>query len=48
MKLFLEGGSLKEKLPSLGEIRDKLMEDIDKLPEELKLLKKKDYRVIIK
>ncbi len=48
VKLFLKGGSLKEKLPSLGEIRDKLMEDIDKLPEELKLLKKKDYRVIIK
>jgi len=44
----LEGGKLKMKLPKLEEIRERLMEDLQRLPEELKTLKKHEYRVIIK
>ncbi|RLJ70946.1 nicotinate phosphoribosyltransferase [Hydrogenivirga caldilitoris] len=44
----IEGGSLKIKLPSLNEIRERMMEDIERLPPELKSLEKHDYRVIIK
>ncbi len=44
----VENGSLKVKLPGLEEIRESLMEDIERLPKELKTLKKHEYRVIIK
>ena len=44
----VEHGSLRVKLPSLEEIRESLMEDIERLPKELKTLKKHEYRVIIK
>ncbi len=44
----VEGGNLKVKLPGLKEIRERLMSDIEKLPEELKSLDKQEYRVIIK
>lgn len=42
----LEGGKLKVSLPKLEEIRERLMEDLQRLPEELKTLKKHEYRVI--
>ena len=44
----MEGGNLKLKLPRLEEIRERLMYDIDRLPNELRTLKKRPYRVIIK
>ena len=44
----VEEGNLKFKLPKLEEIRERLMEDIERLPPELKTLKKHSYRVIIK
>ena len=44
----VEGGTLKIKLPKLEEIRERLMEDIERLPPGLKTLKRHDYRVIIK
>ncbi len=44
----VEGGQMKVKLPKLEEIRERLMEDIERLPPELKTLKRNSYRVIIK
>ena len=41
-------GRLTGVLPSLSEIRDTLMEDLRRLPTELKTLKKGSYKVIIK
>ncbi len=43
----IENGNLIVKLPSLKEIREVLMEDIKRLPEGLKSLKKGSYEVII-
>lgn len=47
VRLVVERGSLKEKLPPLKEIRDRLMEDIERLPDRLKSLEKGEYEVII-
>ena len=44
----LEGGRAVAELPSLGEIRDRLSEDIGRLPPPLRDLRKGSYRVIIK
>ncbi len=41
-------GRLTEALPSLEEIRERLMEDLERLPQKLKSLKKAEYEVIIK
>ena len=47
VKQVIKDGNLIVKLPSLKEIREVLLEEIDKLPEELKGLKKAHYEVII-
>ncbi len=44
----IRDGTLVEKLPTLEEIRNTLLEDIEKLPDPLKALKKEEYEVIIK
>ncbi len=41
-------GRLTEALPSLEEIRERFMEDLERLPQKLKSLKKAEYEVIIK
>ncbi len=49
VKLVIENGNLKVELPSLSEIRNRLMEDLEKLPDRLKSLERKEeYKVIIK
>ncbi len=48
VKKILENGKISEKLPSINEIRETLMEELERLPEELKSLRKSEYRVIIK
>ncbi len=47
VELFCEGGSLKKALPSLKEIRDMFLSEIDTLPDGLKGLKKEEYRVYV-
>ncbi|MDQ7038602.1 MAG: nicotinate phosphoribosyltransferase [Aquificota bacterium] len=44
----IRNGTLTEKLPSLDEIRETLMRDLERLPEGLKGLERADYEVIIK
>ena len=48
VKQVLRNGTLTEKLPTLDEIREVLMEDLDRLPEGLRSLEKTGYEVIIK
>ncbi|WP_457600093.1 nicotinate phosphoribosyltransferase [Hydrogenivirga sp.] len=48
VKQVVSDGRLMEKLPSLNDIRETLLSDIEKLPQELKSLRKHEYRVIIK
>ncbi len=48
IKEILKEGSLSVKMPSLKEIRETLMKDLEKLPPSLKSLKKESYEVIIK
>ncbi len=48
VKEVLKEGRLTEKLPTLEEIRETLMEEVRRLPEELKGLEKGSYKVIIK
>ena len=44
----LEGGNLVSELPSLRDIRERLMEELKKLPPHLRGLRKGEYEVIIK
>ena len=48
VKKVLGGGRLVDKLPSLEEIRETLLADLDRLPDRLKSLDKSEYEVIIK
>ncbi|EDP76033.1 nicotinate phosphoribosyltransferase [Hydrogenivirga sp. 128-5-R1-1] len=48
VKKVLEGGRLVDKLPSLEEVRETLLADLDRLPDRLKSLDKSEYEVIIK
>ncbi|MFN3813380.1 MAG: nicotinate phosphoribosyltransferase [Aquificaceae bacterium] len=45
VELICEGGSLKKVLPSIKEIRDVFLSEIETLPEDLKGLEKVEYRV---
>jgi len=44
----LRNGRLLRNLPSLQDIRNTLMEDLERLPQDLKTLRKSSYKVIIK
>ncbi|GAB6066204.1 nicotinate phosphoribosyltransferase [Aquifex pyrophilus] len=48
VKLYVENGKLKEKLPSLKEIREVVIEELNKLPEEFKdIYRRCEYEVKI-
>ncbi len=48
VKEVLKSGRLVSSLPTLGEIRESLLEDLMSLPQSLKGLNKREYKVIIK
>ncbi|MGC8852648.1 MAG: hypothetical protein ACP5P0_03475 [Hydrogenobacter sp.] len=47
MELIVEQGTLKKNLPTLQQIRETLMEELNSLPEHLKSLEKAHYPVIV-